>query len=56
MAWVRDGIVLNDPAPPMVRISQLPEKGYAYQYYGYSTFGASRMQESKIVEIEVQEA
>ena len=56
MAWVRDGIVLNDPAPPMVRISQLPEKGYAYQYYGYSTFGCTRMQETKIVEIEVQEA
>lgn len=56
IAWVKDGLLLNNPRPPRVRVKQLAGKGYSWQYYGSASFGATRMQESKVIEIEVQEA
>lgn len=55
VAWVKDGVLLNDPKPPMVRAEQLPGKNYSWQYHACSTFGTTRMQEVKVVQIDVQE-
>ncbi len=55
VAWVKEGLLLNDPKPPLVRAEQLPGKNYAWQYHACSTFGTTRMQEVKVVQIDVQE-
>lgn len=56
VAWVKDGILLNNPKVPMVRADPLPGKDYSWQYHGKASFGGTRMQESKVIQINVQEA
>lgn len=55
VAWRRDGLLLNMPAPPRTRVDELPNKRYAQQIYSWADFGGTRMQEKKVVQIDVQE-
>ena len=56
VAWVRSGLLHNVPLPPSTKIDQLPGKSYAWQFYASSTYGSTRMQESKVVQIDVLES
>ena len=56
VAWRKDGLLLNMPAAPRVLADRLPGKRYSWQFYGWADFGATRMQEKKVVQIDVQEA
>lgn len=56
IAWVKDGLLLNEPQTPTVRVDQLPTKSYAWQYYAWGQFGATRMQETKVVQIDCAES
>lgn len=56
LAWVKQGLLHNLPAPPRVRTEELPTKGYSWQIYAAATFGSTRMQESLLVQIDVVEA
>lgn len=55
MAWIKNGILLNNAKEPNVRVTQLGSKKYSWQWFGCADFGATRMQESFVQEIEVQE-
>lgn len=55
VAWVRNGVLLNNPMLPRIRAEQLAGKNYAWQWHGSATFGATRMQDVKVVQIDVQE-
>jgi len=56
VAWVKSGLVHNIPLPPQTKIDQLPGKSYAWQFYAAATYGSARMQESKVVQIDVLES
>lgn len=55
VAWVKQGMLMNEQQGPRVRVDQLPGKKYSWQFYGDAKFGATRMQETHVVEIQVQE-
>lgn len=55
VAWVKNGLLMNEPKQPQVRVAQLPGKHYSWQFYGDADFGATRMQETHVVQIDVQE-
>lgn len=55
LAFVKSGLLLNEVEQPQVNIDQLPAKKYSWQYYGYGDWGATRMQEAKVVQIDVLE-
>lgn len=55
MAWIRNGILLNQPVAPNVRVIQLGSKKFSWQWFGTGDFGATRMQENHVIEIEAQE-
>lgn len=55
VAWVKDGLLLNDPMPPRTTVDRMPGKGNAQQILTQSSFGASRMQEPKVIEIDCVE-
>lgn len=55
VAFLKTGITFNEPIPPTVKVDQLPGKKYSWQWYGYGDFGAVRMQEPHVIQIDVQE-
>lgn len=55
-AWVKSGLLHNIPMAPQTKIDQLPGKSYAWQFYAAATYGSTRMQESKVVQIDVLES
>ncbi len=55
LAWVKDGLLLNNAKEPNVRVSQLATKKYSWQWYGCADFGATRMQEPKVLQLDVEE-
>ena len=55
MAWIKNGILLNNAKSPRVRATQLGSKQHSWQWFGDADFGATRMQETHVIEIEVQE-
>jgi len=56
VAWTKSGLLHNVPLLPQTKIDQLPQKSYAWQIYASSTYGTTRMQESKVVQIDVVES
>jgi len=56
IAFANDGIKLGIGADLMTRIDELPTKAYSTQVYVCGTFGATRMEEEKVVTIEAYEA
>ena len=51
MAWAQDGILLAVGKDIMAKIDVLPMKHYATQVYASLHFGATRMEEEKVVEV-----
>ena len=54
-AWAQDGMKLAIGKDVMARISERGDKSYSTQVYYSATFGATRMEESKVVEIACSE-
>lgn len=55
VAWVKNGLLENVPSAPMARTSEMSNKKYSWQYFAAASIGATRMQESLVVQIDVQE-
>jgi hypothetical protein len=51
-----DGIGLGVGKDVTARIDERADKGYATQVYYCASFGATRMEEEKVVEIQAHEA
>jgi len=56
IAFVSDGIALAVGKDSTARIDERADKGYATQVYYSAAFGATRMEEDKVVKIEAYEA
>lgn len=56
VAWVNKGVLLNEPMPPMTTVDRMPGKKNSTQILTLGTFGASRMQETMVVQIDCLEA
>lgn len=56
LAFANDGIKLGIGQDLMTRIDELPQKAYATQVYVCGSFGATRMEEDKVVSIEAVES
>jgi hypothetical protein len=54
-AWAEDGIKVAMGKEPTARIDERADKSYATQVYYCQTLGATRMEESKVVEVLCQE-
>ena len=55
-AWAEDGIKLAVGKDVMAKIDVRPDKSYSTQVYYCATFGASRMEEEKVVSIVCDES
>lgn len=53
--WTRDGMLLAVGMEPRARITERPDKRFSWYAYWAGRFGATRMQEEKVVEIECAE-
>ena len=56
IAFVQDGVALAVGKDSTARIDERSDKGYATQVYYSAAFGATRMEEAKVVQIEAHEA
>ena len=54
-AWAQDGVKLAVGKDVMARIDERSDKSYSTQVYYCATFGATRMEEDKVVEIACNE-
>jgi hypothetical protein len=55
-AWAKSGILLAQGTAPITEIDRLPGKRYSTQVYRSEGFGATRMEEEKVVQIDCLEA
>ena len=55
IAFVNDGIALAVGKDVTARIDERADKGYATQVYYSAAFGATRMEEEKVVKIQAYE-
>ena len=55
-AWAEDGIKLAVGKDVMAKIDERADKSYSTQVYYCATFGATRMEEAKVVEINCDES
>lgn len=55
-AWAEDGILLAVGRDVMARITERDDKSYSTQVYYCATFGATRMEEEKVVEVNCDES
>jgi len=55
-AWAEDSIKLAVGKDVMARIDERSDKSYSTQVYYCATFGATRMEEAKVVQIDCDEA
>jgi hypothetical protein len=51
IAWAEDGILLAQSAQTVTRITERGDKSYSVQVFRSEDFGATRMEEDKVVEI-----
>lgn len=51
IAYAQDGLKLAIGKEPTARIDERADKSYATQVYYCASFGATRMEEAKVVEI-----
>jgi hypothetical protein len=56
IAYAQDGIALGVGKDVTARIDERADKGYATQVYYCASFGATRMEEEKVVEIQATES
>ena len=56
IAYAQDGIALGIGKDVMARIDERSDKGYATQVYYCASFGATRMEEDKVVEVQCTES
>ena len=56
IAYAQDGIALGVGKDVTARIDERADKGYATQVYYCASFGATRMEEDKVVEIQATES
>jgi hypothetical protein len=56
IAYVQDGVALAVGKDSTARIDERSDKGYATQVYYSAAFGATRMEEAKVVEVQAHEA
>jgi hypothetical protein len=56
IAFVSDGIALAVGKDATARIDERADKGYATQVYYSAAFGATRMEEDKVVKVQAHEA
>lgn len=56
VAWKKDGLLLNEPRPPYSEVDRMPGKRQSTQLWVGGSFGATRMQEPKVVQIDCVEA
>jgi len=56
IAYVQDGVALAVGKDSTARIDERSDKGYATQVYYSAAFGATRMEEAKVVQIEAHDA
>lgn len=54
--WVRDGMLLGVGIEPRARITERPDKRFSWYAYWSGRFGATRMQEEKVLEVLCSEA
>lgn len=55
VAWVKSGVVHNVPQLPTVEIDKRPDKSNAWQYLAKGSYGTTRLEEKKVVQIDVEE-
>ena len=55
-AWAEDGLLLGVGRDVMARITERDDKSYSTQVYYCATFGATRMEEEKVVEVNCDES
>lgn len=55
VAWVKSGLLHNTWQAPHTKVDQLPTKNYSWQYWIGATYGSTRMQEGKVVQIDCVE-
>lgn len=51
VAFVADGIILGRNPNMVARVEERPDKGYAMQVYAAEDFGATRMEEAKVLQL-----
>jgi hypothetical protein len=56
IAFAQDGLALGVAKDVMARIDERADKGYATQVYYCASFGSTRMEEEKVVEVQAYEA
>jgi len=56
IAFAQDGLALGVGKDVMARIDERADKGYATQVYYCASFGSTRMEEEKVVEVQAYEA
>ena len=55
-AWAEDGLKMAVGKDVMSRIDERSDKSYSTQVYYCATFGATRMEEEKVVQIDCDES
>ena len=55
-AWAEDGLKLAVGKDVMARIEERADKSFSTQVYYCATFGATRMEEEKVVQIDCDES
>lgn len=55
VAWVNQGVLLNEPLAPATTVDRMPGKKNSTQIFTAGTFGATRMQETMVVQIDCNE-
>ena len=55
VAFTKSGVLLNEPRKTGVQVDRLPSKNHATQIYKGQSLGATRMQETKVIALEVDE-
>jgi hypothetical protein len=56
IAWAEDGLLLAQGTNNITRVTERPDKSYSVQVFRSEDFGATRMEEDKVVEIACSEA
>jgi hypothetical protein len=56
IAWAEDGLLLAQGSNNMTRVSERDDKSYSVQVFRSECFGATRMEEEKVVEIACTES
>jgi len=56
IAWASDGLLMANGSNNITRITERPDKSYSVQVFRSEDFGATRMEEDKVVEIACVEA